>query len=117
VALLLVLARPLSVTLVSQLREGKQVPMANPVTWAVRDALQKHVAQDEGVEIMLLARPRGEHRVAIHIASQHELPPSYADELRKIVREQMHDPDLPVKVIAVRGLWHNDGDSTKSGDP
>jgi hypothetical protein len=69
------------------------------------------VAQDEGVEIMFLGRPRALHAVMIHIASQIELPPSYADELRKIVREQMDDPELKVSVVAVRGLWRSDSDS------
>jgi len=87
------------------------VPVANPVTWAVRTALYERVAQDEGVEIMLLGRPRAQKSVMIHIASQIDLPPSYADELRKIVREKMDDPELAVSVVAVRGLWRSDSDS------
>jgi hypothetical protein len=49
--------------------------------------------------------------VLIHIASQIELPPSYGNELRKIVREKMDDPELTVIVVAVRSLWRNDSDS------
>ena len=67
--------------------------------------------QDEGVELMFMARPRAEHRVMIHIATQDELPRSYADELRAIVREQMDDPEVTVNVVAVRGLWRSDEDS------
>jgi len=111
VVLLLVLAGPLSQTLIDQLQEGKQVPVANPVTRAVRTALYERVAQDEGVEIMFLGRPRAMKAVMIHIASQIELPPSYADELRKIVREKMDEPELAVSVVAVRGLWRSDSDS------
>ena len=47
----------------------------------------------------------------IHIASQDELSPSYANELRKIVRDQMDDPELSVIVVAVRGLWRSNSDS------
>jgi uncharacterized hydrophobic protein (TIGR00271 family) len=111
VVLLVVLAGPLSKTLIDQLQEGKQVPVANPVTWAVRTALYERVAQDEGVEIMFLARPRAQESVLIHIASQIDLPPSYADELRKIVREKMDEPELAVSVVAVRSLWRSDSDS------
>jgi uncharacterized hydrophobic protein (TIGR00271 family) len=111
VVLLFVIAGPLSKTLIDQLQEGKQVPAANPVTWAVRKALHDRVAQDEGVEIMSLGRPRAQKSVMIHIASQIDLPPSYADELRKIVREKMDEPELAVSVVAVRGLWRSDSDS------
>jgi uncharacterized membrane protein len=111
VVLLLVLAGPLSKTLIDQLQEGKNVPIANPVTLAVRTALYERVAQDEGLEIMFLGRPRAMKAVMIHIASQIELPQSYADELRKIVREKMDDPELNVSVVAVRGLWRSDSDS------
>ncbi len=108
---LVVLAGPLSAILVDQLEAGKNVAAAHPVTRAVASALYERVARDEGVEIMLLARPRAEHRVVIQIASQDELPPSYADELRKIVRDKMDDPEISVSVVAVRGLWRSDSDS------
>jgi hypothetical protein len=113
----LVLAGPLSTTLLSQLEAGKTVPLAYPVTTAVASALYERVAQDEGVEIMLLGRPRAQNSVMIHIASHDELPPSYADELRKIAREEMNDPDLAVSVVAVRGLWRSDTDSSQKGSP
>jgi hypothetical protein len=50
--------------------------------------------------------------VVIHVASKHELPLSYADGLRKIVREEMRDPDISVSVVAVRGFWRSDADLT-----
>ena len=65
VALLVALTGPLSTTLVAQLEEGKRVPMGFPVTRAVKKAVFERVAQDEGVDIMLIARPRAEQRVAI----------------------------------------------------
>jgi uncharacterized hydrophobic protein (TIGR00271 family) len=117
VGLLLVLAGPLSVTMLSQLEAGKSVPLGHPVTRAVANALYERVDQDEGVEIMLMARPRGQHSVMIHIASQDELPPSYANELRKIVREEMNDQELPVSVVAVRGWWRSDSDTLQNESP
>ena len=115
VVVLLVIAGPLSTTMLSQLEAGKNVPLAHPVTRAVASALYERVAQDEDVEIMLLARPRGQYNVMIHIASRDELPPSYANELRKIVREEMDDSEIPVSVVAVRGLWRSDSDSAPNG--
>ena len=117
VVLLLALAGPLSTTLVAQLEEGKSVPIAYPVTRAVGRAVFERVAQDEGVDVMFIARPRAEHRVMIHVASRDELPLSYANELRKIVRDVMNDAELPVNVVAVRGLWRSDSDSPKNGSP
>jgi uncharacterized hydrophobic protein (TIGR00271 family) len=117
VVVLLVLAGPLSTTMLSQLEAGKSVPLAHPVTRAVARALYEQVAQDEGVEIMLMARPRAIGGVMIHIASRDELPPSYANELRKIVREEMDDPELSVSVVAVRGLWRSDTDAPPNGSP
>ena len=117
VVLLLVLAGPLSETLVAQIEQGKSVPLAHPVTRAVLNAVFERVAQDEGVDVMFIARPRAERRVMIHIASRDELPLSYANELRKIVQDVMDDPELIVNVVAVRGLWRSDTDSPQSGSP
>jgi len=117
VLLLLALVGPLSTTLIAQLEEGKHVPVAYPVTKAVARAVHERVSQDEDVHVIFLARPRAEDRVVIHISSLEELPPSYANELRKIVRDQMDDPELPVSVIAVRGQWHSDSDSPENGSP
>jgi len=46
----------------------------------------------------------------VHIATDHDLPRSFADELRAIVREQMGDDELTVYVVALRGLWRSDHD-------
>jgi len=115
VVLLLAIGGPLSTKMLAQLEAGKNVPLAYPVTREVAWALYERVAKDEGVEIMLLARPRGTRSVMIHIASHDELPPSYANELRKIVRDEMDDPELSVSVVAVRGLWRSDTDSPPNG--
>lgn len=117
IVLVLAIAGPLSNKLLLQLEEGKNVPVALPVTKAVARALFERVAQDDGVDIMFLARPRAEKRVVIHIASHDELPPSYATELRKITREAMDDPDFVVTVVAVRGLWRSESDPPQKESP
>jgi hypothetical protein len=66
---------------------------------------------------MFIARPRAEHRVMIHVASRDELPLSYANELRKIVRDAMDDPWLRVSVVAVRSLWRSDSDTPENDSP
>ena len=91
--------------------------LAYPVTRAVQRAVVEWVTQDEGVELMFIARPRAERRVMIHVAARDELPKSYANELRQIVRDVMDDPELVVSVVAVRGLWRSDSDSLKNGSP
>jgi uncharacterized membrane protein len=64
-----------------------------------------------------MARPRAEEGVVIHPASEEELPPSYATELRQIFRDEMSDRELPVTVIAVRGLWMSDSDAPEGDRP
>jgi hypothetical protein len=44
----------------------------------------------------------------VHIASEYDLPESYAEELRQIVRDTMEEPDVKVTVVAVRGWWRSD---------
>ena len=68
-------------------------------------------------QLTFIARPRAERRVMIHVASRDELPLSYANELRKIVRDVMDDAELVVNVVAVRGLWRSDNDSPKNESP
>ena|GEM_PF-2593172 len=115
--LLLALAGPLSETLIAQLEEAKNVPLAHPVTRAVLRAVFERVARDEGVDLMFIARPRAENRVMIQLASREELPPTYADELRQLVRDEMDEPELAVSVVAVRGWWRSDSDSGENASP
>ena len=93
------------------------MPLAHPVTRAVLRAVSERVAREEGVELMFIARPRAERRVMIHLASREELPPTYADELRQLVRDEMDDPELAVSVVAVHGMWRSDSDSREDGSP
>ena len=100
--LLLLLCLPLGWTLSKQLDEGRAMPIGYPVTRAVSRALHDRVSQDAGVRILLLARGSVVEGVAVYLATDHDLTKAYRDELRSIVREEMDDPDLMVRVIAVQ---------------
>lgn len=107
---LAILAGPLSFMLLGQLDEGRTQTAVYPVTRAVSRALHERVAQDPGVQITFLGRPSVQHGVLITIAADHDLPESYANELRSIVRGEMNDPEIPVVVIALQGLWRSNSD-------
>ncbi|WP_197532357.1 DUF389 domain-containing protein [Symmachiella macrocystis] len=115
VGLMVIISGPLSFMLLGQFDEGRSQTAIYPVTRAVSRALHERVAQDSGVEITLLGRPSVHEGVLIHIASNQDLPPSYADELRAIVRVEMNDPEVPVIVIALQGLWLSDSDEGLQG--
>ena len=100
----------MSKSLISTIAEGKNVTASYPVTTAVARAVKARVHQDEGVEVILMARSRSEPGVIIHIASRNDLPKSYGVEIKKIVRQGMNDPDIRVQVIAVRSIWIEDMD-------
>jgi uncharacterized hydrophobic protein (TIGR00271 family) len=105
VLILLALFAPMSYSLLDKINEGRNVSISYPVTNAVADAINKKVSQDEGVEVMLMARRRTEPGVVIQLASKKNLPYSYAEEIKEIVRREMNDPDIPVRVTAVRSIW------------
>ncbi|MDG1897341.1 MAG: DUF389 domain-containing protein [Fuerstiella sp.] len=108
VALLVVLAGPLSLELLWQQDEGRAQTAVYPVTRDLSRALHKRVTRTPGVDISFLGRSSVDAAVVIHIAADHELPLSYADELRKIAKDHMGDEGLTVKVVALRGLWRSD---------
>lgn len=109
VVLLVILSAPLTFTLYAQLSQGRPQPALFPVTRAVAGALMDRVNQDDHVRITFMGRPSTVNGVLIHVASDRELDPSYGDELRKIVRDKMDDPELLVTVICLDGQWLNDG--------
>lgn len=113
VAVILLLFAPMSKSLISTIAEGKNVTASYPVTTAVARAVKDRVHQDEDVEVILMARSRSEPGVIIHIASRNDLPKSYGVEIKKIVRQEMNDPDIRVQVIAVRSIWIEDMDDEK----
>ncbi len=110
VILLMTLAGPLSFTLLSQLEQGRSQTAVYPVTRAVARALNARVAQDPGVNITFMGRPSVSEAVVIHIGANHDLPRTYADELRDIVRNEMDAPEMPVYVVCLRGQWRSDQD-------
>jgi uncharacterized hydrophobic protein (TIGR00271 family) len=114
--LLIVLAGPLSITLLSQLEEGRSQSAVFPVTRAVARALDARVGEDPGLDITFLGRSSVTDAVVIHISANHELPRSYGIELRAIVRDTMGDPELPVYVACLRGQWLNNSDDPVLSD-
>ena len=102
---LLVLFASMSFSLKDKINQGKNVSISYPVTRAVATAVKERVRQDDGIDILLMARRRSEPGVVIHLASKKNLPKSYADEIRTIVRTEMDDPNIPVKVMAVKSIW------------
>lgn len=95
----------MSSSLVDKINEGKNVASTYPVTRAVAKAVQEKVKQDKGVEVILMSRNRSEKKVVIQLASKNDLPKSYADTIRQIVRREMNDMEFPVQVTAVRSIW------------
>jgi uncharacterized hydrophobic protein (TIGR00271 family) len=108
VVVLLALFAPMSIKLLEKINEGKNVPVAYPVTRAVAAAVNEKVDQDEDIEVMLMARGRSDPGIVIHLASERNLPRSYGDEIIEIVRREMNDPKIPVSVTAVKSIWLQD---------
>ena len=102
---MLILATPLTSRLLDQLQEGRSQNAVFPVTRAVSRAVLAHVDQDPGVEITFMGRSAVTEAVIIHLASDHEIPASYADELRNIVRQKMDDSEISVIIVALDGQW------------
>ena len=116
VVLLLVLAVPLTYFLQSQKEMGRDQSAVYPVTRAVSEALHAHVELenkknvDKGrVHITFMGRSSVERSVLIHISATYRIEPSYADELRRIVRKEMHAPELKVQVVCLNGQWLSAG--------
>lgn len=105
IALLLILATPLTGRLLDQLHEGRSQTAVFPVTRAVSRALLERVDQDPGIEVTFMGRSSVTEAIVIHLASDHDIPESYADELRNIVRQEMDDRDISVIIVALDGQW------------
>ena len=107
VVILVSLFAPMTARLLSTIREGKNVALTYPVTTAVSNAIHEKVNKDDGVEIIMMARSRTTPGVFIYLASRKDLPHVYADEIKAIVRQKMNDPDIPVRVVALRSIWQD----------
>lgn len=106
----LVLALPLASSFYYQIHRGKSQPIAFPVTNEVREAVAERVEAAPGVTLITIARPGLQSEdnpidVGIVIASERPLPRSFADELTAIVRDQMEDDTVRVKVGCVADGW------------
>jgi hypothetical protein len=107
----ILLAVPLALHLDTQIHRGKAQPMAFPVTREVATALLDRVAEDPGVHIILAGRPGRklesdqEEHVSIVLGSNRLLPHSYAQELTKIVRREMEDESVEVRVFCLQQGW------------
>jgi len=93
-----------------QIHEGRATPIALSVTNATRERLLKHVMDDPDVRILLIGRPGIPREidpidVGIIISSEHPLPRSYGEELAAIVRDEMQNPDLEIRVECVANNW------------
>jgi len=107
---LLAISIPLSLEFAKQIHEGRTAPMALTVTNATRERLLNRVMNDPGVEILLIGRPGIPREfdpidVGIILSSKRLLPRSYGDELATIVRDEMQNPDLVVRVECVANNW------------
>jgi uncharacterized hydrophobic protein (TIGR00271 family) len=108
VALILV-GIPLQHALLQSLVETKPQPRAFPLTKAVTDALEDHIESHPDVMLISAGRPSSERvpsDVVLILGASGQLDPSFAEELVKIVRQEMHDESLIVKVHCIQELWH-----------
>jgi hypothetical protein len=103
--LLILLAGPLSGRLFEQLNEGRPQSAVYPVTRALSRALLTRVGQDPGVEITFMGKSAVTNAIVIHIACDHDIAPSYGDELRSLVRQVTKDPEIEVLIFAFDGKW------------
>ena len=105
VVLLIVLAGPLSLSLLNQLGEGRRQTAVYPLTRALSRALQSRVAEEEGVDITFMGESSVRQGVIIHLAADKDVPKSFADDLEKIVRDKMRSDGIPVYVVCLNRQW------------
>jgi len=107
---LVAISIPLVSEFLRQVHEGQATPIALTVTNATRERLLKYVTDDPDVQILLIGRPGIPREidpvdVGIIISSERPLPRSYGDELAKIVRDEMQNSALVVRVECVANNW------------
>ncbi len=101
---------PLGSAFIYQVHQGKATPIAFSVTNETRAAILNRIQEEQGVTLLLIGRPGIPREndpvdVGIVIASERRLPKAFADELAEIVRTQMQNPELRVKVACVADGW------------
>ena len=105
---LIVLAFPLQRALQRNIDTGKTQPNSFPLTMAVLESLVEYIEKTPDLELIASGRPSSIHDeadVVLVLASPSPLSESYADELIRIVRREMDDESLLVKVHCLREAW------------
>ena len=106
--LLIVLAFPLQRALQRNIDTGKPQPNTFPLTAAVTEALVEYIEKRPDLELIASGRPSSEQDqadVVLVLASPSPLSQSYAEELIEIVRREMGDQSLSVKVHCLLEAW------------
>jgi hypothetical protein len=83
------------------IEQGKPQPANYPLTKAVEEAVVEHIERTPDVDLVAAGRPSSLHAkadVVIVVMSPKPLPESFGDELVAIVRREMEDEELAVKV-------------------
>ncbi len=106
--LLIVLAFPLQRALQRNIDTGKAQPNNFPLTMAVTEALVEYIERTPDLELIASGRPssaQDQADVVLVLASPDPLSESYADKLIEIVRREMDDEALIVKVHCLQEAW------------
>lgn len=106
--LLIVLAFPLHRALQRNIDMGKAQPNNFPLTAAVTEALVEYIEKTPDLELIASGRPssaKDQADVVLVLASPSPLSESYADALIEIVRREMGDASLSVKVHCLQEAW------------
>ncbi len=101
---------PLGIIFMRQVREGKNAPVALSLTNEMRNVLLEHIDKKPGVEILFagragIDRDKDPVDVAIILSSTHPLPRSEAVELIQLIRTELQNPDLQIRVECVVNGW------------
>ena len=107
----ILLAIPLVNSFMQQVRLGKNAPIAFALTNEVRAKLIGHIRQElPGVELIFSGRPGVHHEsnpvdVGIILSSNRPLPRDEADQLIELLRTELQNPELRVRIACVAAGW------------
>ncbi len=104
----LLLLYPLGQSLERTIDLGKPQPRYFPLSKQLDDAIHRYVEKDPEVHIIATGRPGSPHDkadVLIILSSATPLPRSYADKLKKLVRQQLDDLTAVVAVHCLQESW------------
>lgn len=104
----LIMAIPLQLNLLEDLEGVKPQPNTFPVTKSVLDELHKYVESIPHLELLTAGKPASAYSTAdviIVLTSTQPLSQKYAEEVVRIVRQQMGDENLEVVVHGLLEAW------------